>query len=80
MGEQIAYSWMEDQGSATTFNPPKMKWCNIPMDGATDRATVGATDRLIEIESTHYLLHHGDGGFLRNARCLKSVYHHIISL
>ena len=58
MGEQIAYSWMEDQGSATTFNPPKMKWCNIPMDGATDRATVGATDRLIEIESTHYLLHH----------------------
>ena len=35
-----------------------MKWCNILMDGETERATVGATDGLIEIESTHYLLHH----------------------
>ena len=50
-----------------------------------------ATDRPIEIETTHYLLHHdpevirrwlikwlfiGDGGLLRNMRCLKSVYPH----
>ena len=48
MGKQNAFSWMAEQGSATHSNR------NKPMDGAMD----GVMDRLVETESTHYLLHH----------------------